>query len=103
GLAGLRAAYEAMRKEELREGDDPTRKEARLQRFEKLIGRIERCVAPLVDAMKARREAASLVLAHAEAAEHLAATAEEKGVARLWKGEAGEAGSDFIRELAEAA
>ena len=27
--------------------------------------------------MKARREAASLVLAHAEAAEHLAATAEE--------------------------
>lgn len=103
GLAGLRAACEAMRKEELREGGDASRKEARLQRFEKLIARIERCIAPFCDAMAARREAAALVLAHAEAAERLAETAEEKGASRLWKGEAGEAASDFIRELAEAA
>lgn len=103
GIEGLYAACNALRNEALREGEDDEKREARIVRLEKLIAKIERCVASLAEAMKARAEVAALVLAHAEAAERLAATAEEKGPGRLWKGEAGEAVSEFIRELVEAA
>jgi ATP-dependent helicase/nuclease subunit B len=53
--------------------------------------------------MKERGEASRFVLAHIAAAERFAATAQEQGPERLWKGEAGEAASAFVRELIEAA
>lgn len=53
----------------------------------------------------AAREATpvELLRAHVAVAEAWAATADTSGPARLWAGEAGEAASDFIAELAEAA
>ena len=94
GIAGLRAALRAAETE---------RKDRRLPRLEKLIGRIETCMAPLIEAMAEEQDATALVLAHVAAAERLAAARDERGAARLWKEEAGEAAADFIRELIEAA
>jgi len=95
GIAGLRAA--------LRAAEEAERKDRRLPRLERLIGRIEVCMTPLIEVMAERRDAAALVHAHVAAAENLATSRGEKGAARLWKGEAGEAAADFIRGLIEAA
>jgi ATP-dependent helicase/nuclease subunit B len=46
---------------------------------------------------------AELLRAHVELAERWAATDDAAGPARLWAGEAGEAASDFVAELADAA
>jgi ATP-dependent helicase/nuclease subunit B len=95
GIGGLRAASRAL------EAD--TAGAVSAAPLEKLIAKIETCAAPLVEAMKERGEASRFVLAHIAAAERFAATAQEQGPERLWKGEAGEAASAFVRELIEAA
>lgn len=92
GIEGLRAACRTI------EGSDKE-----LAEISKLIDRLERGGAPLFDAMKERNAAAGLVQAHIETAERLAAADRTTGADRLWKEEAGEAASDFIRELIEAA
>lgn len=95
GISGLLAALTAKAARE--------RPDGRLPGMERLVRRIEGAVAPFAEAMKTRAPAATLVAAHAAAAENLAATRDEPGAARLWKGEAGEAAADFIRELIDAA
>src|SRR5690606_2522793 len=95
GIAGLRAALAAEAPPEEPDGRRPT--------IGRVVDRIEKALAPFVEAMTERRPAAELVAAHAEAAERLAATQDEEGAARLWQGEAGEATADFIRELIDAA
>ena len=99
GIGGLRAAIRSL-------SDDAARRaggEVPVARLESVVEKIESCAMPLIEAMKGREEASRLVLAHMTAAELFGATAQEQGPERLWKGEAGEAASDFVRELIEAA
>ncbi|ABS61760.1 Double-strand break repair protein AddB [Parvibaculum lavamentivorans DS-1] len=91
GLDGLRAACRAL---EDKPGDSGE--------ISILLDKIERSIAPLLNAATKKGTATSIVEAHVEAAERLAASATETGAERLWKGEAGEAAADFIRELMEA-
>jgi ATP-dependent helicase/nuclease subunit B len=89
GFAGLRAAL-AERKGE-----------ASLAGY---IDRLERCLGGLVERL--RRDSvplAELAQAHVAAAEALAATADEGGVARLWRDTAGEAAARFCHDLIDAA
>lgn len=99
GIDGLRAAIHSLREDAARRAGG----EVPAERLENLIAKIESCATPLIEAMKERGEASRFVLAHMAAAERFAATAQEQGPERLWKGEAGEAASAFVRELIEAA
>ena len=89
GFAGLRAA--------LAGGRDA----APLRRF---VDRLEASVGGLAECLK--RDSvplAELVAVHAAAAERLAASDSETGVARLWRDAAGEAAARFVHELLDAA
>jgi ATP-dependent helicase/nuclease subunit B len=82
GFAGLRAVLP---------------QEGALERF---IAGLEVALAPLLAAMAAGESSAgALVEAHIAAAEGLAASDEESGAERLWRGEAGEAAAEFLAEL----
>ena len=68
------------------------------------LARLQRRLLPLWEAA-ARREVPlrDLVASHIAAAEAMAASAEEPGAERLWRGEAGEAAGQFMAELLAAA
>jgi ATP-dependent helicase/nuclease subunit B len=86
GFAGLRAAI----------GTD--------RELAGLVAGLERALGQFVEALAApQADLAALLRATVAAAERLAATEDEAGPARLWAGEAGEAASRFVAELAEAA
>jgi ATP-dependent helicase/nuclease subunit B len=88
GFAGLRAALA---------GQDP----APLWGF---VDRLERCVGGLAEQLdRDSVPLAELAAAHISAAERLAATDNETGVARLWRDAAGEAAARFCHELIDAA
>lgn len=92
GLDGLRAALAALNNE-----DDRAALGAWLDRIE-LLAR------PFIDAMAAPETSfATLIDSHLALAEAMAATDEEPGVERLWRGEAGEALMLFASELRESA
>ncbi|MEQ8268606.1 MAG: double-strand break repair protein AddB [Parvibaculum sp.] len=95
GIGGLRRACDAIHDEEYRKRDNA--------KIARLIDRIERAAAPLMEAMKDRIDASDLVLAHIEAAERLASTGHETGASRLWCDEAGEAAAAFAAELIQSA
>src|SRR5712671_4474103 len=68
------------------------------------VDRLETCVGGLAEQLA--RETASiadLATAHVAAAENLAATDMESGIARLWRDTAGEAAARFCHELIDAA
>ena len=88
GFAGLRAALA---------GKD-------LYRLRRFVDRLEDCLGRLAGLMEAdAAPLAELVSAHVDAAERLAATDTESGVARLWRDAAGEAAARFCHELIDAA
>src|SRR3954451_23113627 len=87
GFAGLRAALA---------GKDQSRLRGFVDRLETCLGGL----APLIEAEAA--PLAELVSAHIAAAERLAATDTETGIARLWRGAAGEAAARFCLELIDA-
>jgi ATP-dependent helicase/nuclease subunit B len=61
-------------------------------------------LAPLVDVLaKESIELGALLQGHMKAAENLAASAEDSGADRLWRGEAGEALSDALGRLVDSA
>lgn len=69
-----------------------------------LLDRLEAIVAPLVTLYSGGPCAVDTLLeAHIQVAEGLAATDAEAGVARLWSGDAGEMLAQFVAELREAA
>jgi ATP-dependent helicase/nuclease subunit B len=87
GFAGLRAALGP--------------KQQSLHRF---VDRLERCIGDLAEQLT--REAtpiAELAAVHIAAAERLAASDTETGIARLWQEAAGEAAARFCHELIDAA
>ena len=85
GIAGLRAVLDA-------KGGEPALGE--------WLDDLETRFAPLSQVMGSERATlADLLQAHIEAAEALAASAEESGPERLWAGEAGEAAAGFVAEL----
>ncbi|HWB49163.1 MAG TPA: double-strand break repair protein AddB [Stellaceae bacterium] len=87
GIAGLRAAL----------GDGS----AALRRF---IDRIESCLGELPALLAAKTTGvAELATAHIAAAERLAASRDQSGVARLWREAAGEAAAGFCHDLLDAA
>ena len=87
GLAGLRAALEE--------------KDRELRRF---IDRLESCLGELPALLAARETGViGLASAHIAAAERLAASHEESGVARLWREAAGEVAATFCHDLLDAA
>lgn len=100
GIEGLRRALDA---ELARERPDEKKPDARLPRLGKLLDRIEAALAPFIARMNEPALAEEFVMAHVSAAEALAATPDEEGAARLWRGEEGEAAANFIRELIESA
>ena len=88
GFAGLRAALAG-------------KEQARLRQF---VDRIETCIGGLVRLVEAETAPlAALAAAHIDAAERLAATDKESGIARLWRDAAGEAAARFCHELIDAA
>jgi ATP-dependent helicase/nuclease subunit B len=88
GFAGLKAALAGKEQHHLR----------------RFVEQLERCLGGLVALLEAdEAPLARLVAAHIDAAERLAATAEESGVARLWREAAGEAAARFCHELIAAA
>jgi ATP-dependent helicase/nuclease subunit B len=87
GFAGLRAALAG--------------ENARLRGF---VDRIEDCIGGLADLLMSDSvSVAELAVAHITAAERLAATDSETGIARLWRDAAGEAAARFCHELIDAA
>jgi len=87
GFAGLRAALGA--------------KHPELRRF---IDRIETCLGELPALLAAEETGVvALASAHIAAAERLAATREESGIARLWRDAAGESAAAFCHDLLDAA
>ena len=87
GFAGLRDAL----------GD----KEPALRRF---VDRIETCLGQLPALLAASHTSiVELASAHIAAAEHLAASDEQSGVARLWREVAGETAAVFCQDLLDAA
>jgi ATP-dependent helicase/nuclease subunit B len=87
GLAGLRAAL----------GE----KEFELRRF---VDRLEACLGELPALLAARdTSVVELATAHIAAAERLAASGDESGVARLWREAAGEVAAGFCHDLLDAA
>jgi ATP-dependent helicase/nuclease subunit B len=90
---GLRAA--------LRVGGLDAKAKRRLSSF---VSGLETAAKPFVKLMARKRAAlADLIAAHLAFAEALAAGDVEKGAARLWAGEAGEAAGDLLAELAQSA
>ncbi len=86
GFAGLRAALD---------------RKAPLRGF---VDRLESCLGVLAELLdRSRVPLAELAAAHVAAAERLAATDAESGVARLWRDAAGEAAARFCHELIDAA
>jgi ATP-dependent helicase/nuclease subunit B len=86
GFAGLKAAL------------------ARGGRLLRFVDRLERCLGPLTAALgRDRAPLAELVAAHVRAAEQLAASDAESGIARLWQEVAGETAARFCHELIDAA
>ncbi|MDX5366248.1 MAG: double-strand break repair protein AddB [Alphaproteobacteria bacterium] len=100
GIGGLRRALAAEMSRKRPEGRKP---DARLAGLGGLLDRIEAAIAPFAACMKGPAPAQDFVLTHTGAAEALAATPHEGGALRLWRGEAGEAVANFIRELIESA
>jgi ATP-dependent helicase/nuclease subunit B len=87
GIAGLRAAL----------GD----KSPALRRF---VDRLETCLGELPALLAgADTSIVALASAHIAAAERLAASREESGVARLWRDAAGESAANFCHDLLDAA
>src|SRR5438105_1033013 len=87
GFAGLRAAL----------GD----RSAALRGF---VDRLETCIGGLAELLASDHVSiADLAVAHVAAAERLAATDSETGIARLWREAAGEAAARFCHELIDAA
>src|SRR5438067_399284 len=83
----------------LREAIDP--KYDSLHRF---INRLERCLGDLVECLtRDSVTIADIAAAHIAAAEQLAASEEESGIARLWRDSDGEAAARFCHELIDAA
>ena len=83
----------------LREAIDP--KYDSLHRF---INRLERCLGDLVECLtRDSVTIADIAAAHIAAAERLAASKEESGIARLWRDSDGEAAARFCHELIDAA
>ena len=71
--------------------------------LQELVTELGAILAPLLEVISARDiPLASLVSAHIQAAEHLAATDQQSGADMLWRAEAGEAGAQFLAELREA-
>jgi len=90
GFAGLRAA--------LGPKDD---KNESLHRF---VDRLERCLGELVECLTCDSVTiAEIAAAHIAAAERLAASDEETGIARFWQDSDGEAAARFCHELIDAA
>ena len=92
GWEGLRQAIDARTR-----GDRPTLKEDAAAKLTRIVGALERATAPMAgwtDKLPPI-ERLRAVVASAEA---LAATHDERGVQRLWRGEAGEALSDFVHD-----
>jgi ATP-dependent helicase/nuclease subunit B len=86
GFAGLRAALVG---------------KPELQQF---LDRLETCLGPLTTAIEGEAvPLGELVAAHVTAAERLAASAEESGIARLWREAAGDAAARFCHDLIDAA
>ncbi|SCA56452.1 ATP-dependent nuclease subunit B [Candidatus Terasakiella magnetica] len=74
-----------------------------LESLRGLLGAIESALHPFIKVMKRKKtDFIKLVESHVKAAEALAETLEDKGVERIWSGEAGETSADFISELLEA-
>ena len=74
-----------------------------LQDLDEWLTRLEDTLTPLAQAIGQRSvPLASLLAAHIDAAESLAATDTKSGADRLWAGEAGEAAAGFVAELKEA-
>jgi ATP-dependent helicase/nuclease subunit B len=63
------------------------------------IAGLETMLAPFLELMAGEAEVGALVKAHIAAAEALAASDDEAGAERLWRGEAGEAAAGFLAEL----
>src|SRR5437764_471978 len=83
----------------LRQAIDP--KYDSLHRF---INRLERCLGDLVEClMRDSVTIGEIAAAHIAAAEQLAASEEESGIARLWRDSDGEAAARFCHELIDAA
>lgn len=101
GMAGLRAALSDVRhkqEEGGRRGKDV------LGGLDDLIDRLEKALAPFLALMTENTVALDTLLhAHISCTEHMAATMDKEGAARLWSGEAGEAAADFMRDLLDAA
>lgn len=93
GIAGLRAALKSAKL-------DPKIR----RRFADLLARLDTESKAFVKALSARRsKLETLAAAHVAFAEKLAAAKGEPGAHRLWAGEAGEAASEFMAELAASA
>ncbi len=67
------------------------------------LDRLADAAAPFEKLLTSRAPLQALAEAHIEFAERLAASDEDSGPSRLWAGEAGEAASSFMAELADAA
>jgi len=91
GIDGLRAAL-------------GTHEDSDISAVSELIGRLETITAPLVSAFTTGPQLlGDLLAAHIAVAEGLAAVDSEQGTERLWAGDSGEALSQFIAELRDAA
>jgi ATP-dependent helicase/nuclease subunit B len=83
----------------LRAGRLDARAKRRLSSF---VAGLEKAAKPLVKLMKQKRAPlGDLIAAHLACAEALAESDAEKGVARLWGGDAGAAASDLLSELSQ--
>jgi ATP-dependent helicase/nuclease subunit B len=90
GFAGLRAAL-----------GPKDEKNASLHRF---VVRLERCLGELIECLKQDSATiADIAAVHIAAAERLAASDDETGIARLWQDSDGEAAARFCHELIDAA
>jgi ATP-dependent helicase/nuclease subunit B len=92
GWDGLRHAIDASMR-----GEHPTLKEEPAAKLTRIVGALERATEAMAD-WTAKRPPIERLRAAVTAAEALAATDAERGVERLWRGEAGEALADFVHE-----
>ncbi|OHC74722.1 MAG: double-strand break repair protein AddB [Rhodospirillales bacterium RIFCSPLOWO2_12_FULL_58_28] len=100
GVAGLRAAVAATRHNALSRGRDKTAED--LDALSPGLDVLEQAVKPFARLMdEGSTSPGDLLKAHIAFSETLAATAEETGAERLWRGADGEAAAGFIAELGE--
>lgn len=99
GARGLRAALAEAAEDRFK------RRWLDADRVEALIARIETALEPLRQALAAgeAHDLGALIDAHVAAAEAVAATADEEGARRLWRGEEGEALAELVAEALDAA